>query len=99
MSLQPIATKRLQVDNATTRTISDFGFTSEELAKAKYATITARDSAAVFACVSGEVPASTFGHLIGVDGTAKVADQDAIAALVFLSDTSTKAAITITLEG
>jgi len=91
-------TKSASVTNAV-KAVShaDFGFTSDELAQAASAVISAR-TAGVMVTWSGVDPTTTLGHLVAQNGTLRIDGTASIQAFKFIREAGNDATVTVTLE-
>lgn len=84
-------------DTAKAITHADFGFTLDQLARARIATISAATAGIRF-LYTGEDPTATFGYVLPADSIFEVPRNENINNLVFIRSGAVDATLTITLE-
>lgn len=100
MSLEyPVGSAKLTATVAgTALTLVTFGFTAEQIGRAKRAYITVRTAAISVTWVSGVTAAASDGILFPAGGTYEVEGPTNLQNLSMIRDTGTSASVTIILE-
>jgi len=76
---------------------ADFGFTLDQLERARIATISAATAGVRF-LYTGEDPTATFGYLLPADSIFEIPRNENVNNLVFIRSGALDATLTITLE-